>query len=140
MATYRDASDQYSLSPVWGGIHPPAGDIPGRIMGQKIGIEAFNKVKSYFDSQIIEEEEEEEAKTDIVLFPVPVLNELTVNMPEEDIANSKINIYTLDGSLLLSFKAGLDSPVLNLETLSDGMYIVHVITGTQKVEKIIIKM
>ena len=29
-ATYRDASDQTSLSRIWGGIHPPADDIPGK--------------------------------------------------------------------------------------------------------------
>ena len=29
-ATYRDASNQTSLSRIWGGIHPPADDIPGR--------------------------------------------------------------------------------------------------------------
>ena len=33
-ATYRDASDQTSLSRIWGGIHPPADDIPGRIIGE----------------------------------------------------------------------------------------------------------
>jgi hypothetical protein len=36
-ATYRDASDQCSLSRIWGGIHPPIDDIPGRIIGMKIG-------------------------------------------------------------------------------------------------------
>ena len=29
-ATYRDATDQCSLSRIWGGIHPPADDISGR--------------------------------------------------------------------------------------------------------------
>lgn len=47
-ATYRDASDQCSLSRIWGGIHPPADDIPGRKIGQKIGVEAFDFIKSYF--------------------------------------------------------------------------------------------
>jgi len=47
-ATYRDASDQTSLSRIWGGIHPPADDIPGRIIGEKIGTEAFAKALSYF--------------------------------------------------------------------------------------------
>jgi hypothetical protein len=47
-ATYRDASDQCSLSRIWGGIHPPADDIPGRIMGEQIGIDAFNLAESYF--------------------------------------------------------------------------------------------
>jgi hypothetical protein len=47
-ATYRDASDQTSLSRLWGGIHPPADDIPGRIIGEQIGIEAFNLARQYF--------------------------------------------------------------------------------------------
>ena len=34
-ATYRDAADQCSLSRIWGGIHPPADDIPGRLIGEQ---------------------------------------------------------------------------------------------------------
>ncbi|MFQ3264181.1 MAG: hypothetical protein ACI9U5_000043 [Colwellia sp.] len=51
-ATYRDASDQTSLSRIWGGIHPPADDIPGRIIGEKIGIKAFERAQEYFLGQI----------------------------------------------------------------------------------------
>ncbi len=47
-ATYRDASDQCSLSRIWGGIHPPVDDIPGRIIGEKIGKRAFEKAAGYF--------------------------------------------------------------------------------------------
>ena len=47
-AKYRDASDQCSLSRIWGGIHPPADDLPGRFMGEAIGIEAFLYAESYF--------------------------------------------------------------------------------------------
>jgi len=46
-ATYRDASDQCSLSRIWGGIHPPADDIPGRLMGIEVGTDAFAKAKTY---------------------------------------------------------------------------------------------
>lgn len=49
-ATYRDASDQCSLSRIWGGIHPPADDIPGRIIGEQIGVNAFALAESYFNS------------------------------------------------------------------------------------------
>ncbi|TVR76170.1 MAG: T9SS C-terminal target domain-containing protein [Chitinophagaceae bacterium] len=41
-ATYRDASDQCSFSRIWGGIHPPIDDIPGRFIGREVGINAFN--------------------------------------------------------------------------------------------------
>ena len=47
-ATYRDASDQCSLSRIWGGIHPPVDDIPGRIIGEKIGKRAFATASGYF--------------------------------------------------------------------------------------------
>ena len=48
-ATYRDASDQCSLSRIWGGIHPPADDIPGRLIGEQIGIDAFALAEQYFE-------------------------------------------------------------------------------------------
>jgi hypothetical protein len=48
-ATYRDASDQCSLSRIWGGIHPPADDIPGRKIGEQIGIAAFDLAEQYID-------------------------------------------------------------------------------------------
>ena len=47
-ATYRDASDQTSLSRIWGGIHPPADDIPGRLIGERIGWDAFALAERYF--------------------------------------------------------------------------------------------
>lgn len=47
-ATYRDASDQTSLSRIWGGIHPPVDDVPGRLIGERIGIDAFQHALCYF--------------------------------------------------------------------------------------------
>ncbi len=50
-ASYYDASDQTSLSRIWGGIHPPADDLPGRIIGEKIGKKAFQKSLLYFSNR-----------------------------------------------------------------------------------------
>jgi uncharacterized surface protein with fasciclin (FAS1) repeats len=50
-ATYKDASDQCSLSRIWGGIHPPVDDIPGRFIGQETGSEAFIKANNLFEIQ-----------------------------------------------------------------------------------------
>ena len=47
-ATYQDASDQTSLSRIWGGIHPPADDLPGRVMGGVIGKDAFERATMHF--------------------------------------------------------------------------------------------
>lgn len=49
-ATYQDASDQCSLSRIWGGIHPPADDIPGRLIGEKIGKGSFEFVQAYLSN------------------------------------------------------------------------------------------
>jgi len=48
-ATYRDAADQTSLSRIWGGIHPPADDIPGRAIGEQVGLDAFARARQYFN-------------------------------------------------------------------------------------------
>lgn len=48
-ATYKDASDQCSLSRIWGGIHPPADDLPGRLIGDKIGKQSFIHLQTYFN-------------------------------------------------------------------------------------------
>lgn len=51
-AKYNDASDQCSLSRIWGGIHPPADDIPGRIMGSVIGPDAYELAQQYFNKTV----------------------------------------------------------------------------------------
>ena len=50
-ATYYDAADQCSLSRIWGGIHPPADDIPGRFIGVEVGRDAFAHAKRYFQAE-----------------------------------------------------------------------------------------
>jgi hypothetical protein len=50
-AKYSDASDQCSLSRIWGGIHPPADDIAGRLIGMELGPKAFNHARSYFEGE-----------------------------------------------------------------------------------------
>jgi Putative metal-binding motif len=47
-ATYRDASDQTSLSRIWGGIHPPMDDILGRKIGIVVSTDAYNLAKELF--------------------------------------------------------------------------------------------
>ncbi|MEL6276124.1 MAG: vanadium-dependent haloperoxidase, partial [Bacteroidota bacterium] len=52
-ATYRDASDQTSLSRIWGGIHPPVDDIPGRLIGIEVGQDAFEFGRALFNGEDI---------------------------------------------------------------------------------------
>ncbi|MBK7467105.1 MAG: hypothetical protein IPJ43_09895 [Saprospiraceae bacterium] len=51
-ATYRDASNQSSLSRIWGGIHPPFDDIPGRIIGSIVAKDAYIKaIKLFYEDK-----------------------------------------------------------------------------------------
>lgn len=47
-ATYFDASDQASLSRLYGGIHPEADDFTGRRIGHEVGLAAWARAQSYF--------------------------------------------------------------------------------------------
>jgi hypothetical protein len=51
--SYRDASDQCSLSRIWGGIHPPADDLPGRLMGLVIGPQAWDLARSLYNTDVV---------------------------------------------------------------------------------------
>jgi hypothetical protein len=48
-ATYRDAAEQSALSRIWGGIHPPLDDVPGRRIGIEVGNTAYDFAVTYFD-------------------------------------------------------------------------------------------
>ena len=48
-ATYRDAAEQSALSRIWGGIHPPIDDVPGRLIGIEVGKAAYAHAVTYFD-------------------------------------------------------------------------------------------
>lgn len=48
-AKYVDAADQSSLASVWSGIHSPADDIPGRLIGMRLGPAVFAHARDYFN-------------------------------------------------------------------------------------------
>ncbi|HMM67828.1 MAG TPA: vanadium-dependent haloperoxidase [Dokdonella sp.] len=50
-ARYYDAADECSLSRIYGGIHPPADDIPGRLMGAEIGPEALDRARLHYEGR-----------------------------------------------------------------------------------------
>ncbi len=51
-AGYRDAADQAGISRLYGGIHVPADDLGGRIMGAKVGQDAWALAERYFDGSV----------------------------------------------------------------------------------------
>ena len=123
-ATYRDASDQTSLSRIWGGIHPPADDIPGRLIGEKIGINAYEFAVPYFSSDEISESDD-----DFVVYPNPV-NSNSVFITNTKQTDEFILFDTL-GKLIPISKKTFDeeSSVTNLKlnaSIATGIYILQI--------------
>jgi hypothetical protein len=130
-ASYRDASDQCSLSRIWGGIHPPADDINGRIIGEKIGKKAFSYSVEYFDGK---QNENKIANGNIDIYPNPVANKLYVtNTTSVD----SFYLFDVNGRLMqiLSkvFNKSNKTTILHFsESMVPGLYILK--TGNRSIK------
>lgn len=134
-ATYRDASDQTSLSRIWGGIHPPIDDIRGRIIGEKIGTDAFYKANQLFNGLL--NTPSFEANTTRI-YPVPFTNQLTIETENDQI--SKLDLYGIDGRLLFTEVINSPQKTINLPSLQTGIYFVKAYNSTGNIilqEKVI---
>lgn len=124
-ATYKDAADQCSLSRIWGGIHPPIDDIPGRIMGQEIGLDAFQLAKTYFEGNLSDNTFIPHENLNI--YPNPVQNILNIKS-DANLKDSKAEIFTTSGVMVFSEK--LSNSKLNqlaLSNLPNGIYVLKII-------------
>lgn len=131
-ATYKDASDQTSLSRIWGGIHPPIDDIPGRIIGEKIGREAFEFAENYFDRKLALEG---------ILFPNPAKDEVTLFYETDEIL--RLSFFDIKGRRMFTIPAVFDDRNLlkiDVSALSQGLYFVTIQDKTRIVwNKMLIK-
>jgi hypothetical protein len=117
-ATYRDASDQTSLSRIWGGIHPPIDDIRGRQIGAEIGTEAFELSKSYFNKP--ESVEDEETKVaSLKIYPVPFNNFLTIELDFE--IPTEVSFFNMRGELVMT-KTINSGEKINTQQIASGIY------------------
>ncbi|MDG5491599.1 T9SS type A sorting domain-containing protein [Psychroserpens sp. SPM9] len=123
-ATYRDASDQTSLSRIWGGIHPPVDDIKGRIIGNKIGNEAFDLALDYFEGTL--DVTTVEQQNSITIYPVPFENELHIkNQLQQEL---RLEIYSIDGKLVHQSNRINTHETVALSALETGLYVVKIMT------------
>jgi hypothetical protein len=115
-ATYRDASDQTSLSRIWGGIHPPIDDIPGRIIGARVGVEAFAFAERYFTKKLANVG---------AIFPNPAEDILSVLYETEKVVT--ISIYDILGREILTILVEFDENYqcsLDVSQLTQGVYFI----------------
>jgi hypothetical protein len=128
-ATYRDAANQSALSRIWGGIHPPADDIPGRIMGEKIGLRAYDYGISFFSGSTSTDELIEESKINVFPNPIPNNSVLSIKI-DSDLLLQVVDIYDLSGQVVYTKKINSSRHLQNwnfaLPYLSNGTYIVSI--------------
>jgi len=128
-ATYRDASDQTSLSRIWGGIHPPIDDIPGRKMGNVIGNRAVTFAEQYFNlSTSTSVIPARESSINLIENPVASGDKLRI-VSEDEIYIKEIQVVNLQGQVIQvtpqkQFNNQFAIPTMDMPR---GMYIVNVI-------------
>ncbi|HIB49628.1 MAG TPA: T9SS type A sorting domain-containing protein [Flavobacteriaceae bacterium] len=132
-ATYRDASDQTSLSRIWGGIHPPIDDIPGRRLGADIGVQAFNLAADYFNGDVLGVEENE-LISQIKLYPNPVQNILQIAHPNT-FTIQKIEVFDMASRKVISEENKKLQPAISVGDLTDGVYLATLYTDFGTVVK-----
>ena len=128
-ATYQDASDQTSLSRIWGGIHPPADDIPGRKIGIEVAKDATLLADQLFNNHLVNNEPEFTStsfeKLDTYPNPVQRGTPVTLQLSQQS-PDLEITVYNILGQKVYSQKVGNRNFLqLNTSFLSTGMYIIR---------------
>ncbi len=124
-ATYQDAADQCSLSRIWGGIHPPADDIPGRKIGLVIGQTAFDYATTFFDGKALSIQDES-----FNVFPIPAQDHITVRTTSP--LNYLLRVHNLQGKELMSESTDAKEFQLNIQGLNPGIYILEIVSHSSK--------
>ena len=136
-ATYRDASDQTSLSRIWGGIHPPADDINGRLIGEKVGVDAFNFAVNYFNGTSSLSVNKNILINEFNFYPNPIKNN-QINITNTLLEDSFI-LYDVIGNQISILKKEYNSTsntsTLYLPNLSTGVYYLTVNNISKKIIK-----
>ncbi|WP_178984356.1 FG-GAP-like repeat-containing protein [Winogradskyella helgolandensis] len=131
-ATYRDASDQTSLSRIWGGIHPPADDIPGRFIGQAVAEESFSFAVPYFEGEALHFDED---VLNIGVYPNPTTNnELNISNTN---TNDVITVFDMRGRKIEIQDSRYDGPTktttIKLTGAETGLYLLKVNTYSKMI-------
>ena len=130
-ATYRDASDQSSLSRIWGGIHPPADDIPGRVIGEIIAEDVFNFAVPYFNGSTLSLDDI--VNSEITIYPNPSEGEIYISNTTNLDA---IEIFDINGRQIAiqskKYNALRQETFLKINA-ADGLYFIKINTQTKKI-------
>ena len=141
-ATYRDASDEASLSRIWGGIHPPIDDIPGRRMGVEIAEDVFSFASRFFEGTATSIEEFPRTGREVVasIYPNPVGSSGKANIVLDNTAiRTEVQVFNILGQEIFksSYQGYQQHLELNVDNYKPGIYMVRIIQdGASSVKSI----
>lgn len=132
-AKYFDASDQCSLSRIWGGIHTPIDDLYGREMGAAIAKKSFEFAKGYFNGVVVASENPIE--NDLRVYPNPSNGTVMISGASAGLVSNARIVDAVGRSMRASDYIEDDTvnhTELNLTALVSGFYYL-VIPGKKSV-------
>ncbi|NRB64054.1 MAG: T9SS type A sorting domain-containing protein [Saprospiraceae bacterium] len=135
-AKYYDASDQCSLSRIWGGIHPPVDDIPGRLIGHEVGRDAFQYAEQFFN-QSTTPTNDPLSEMNLKVFPNPAVdmgNQTTIYTNSTIGDNAFWTLTSLQGQELHrgNIASGTSNFLLPTQHVPAGFYLLNVYSGSSK--------
>ena len=133
-ATYRDASDQTSLSRIWGGIHPPVDDIPGRLIGERIGVDAFALAERYFAGERVVNVERPSGSKELSVYPSPVRQGQSLRVEWPTGASSRgVEVFNALGQRVYHSqeKSGRQQLDVPTDELAPGVYFIRTILNKE---------
>ena len=130
-ATYKDAADQCSLSRIWGGIHPPSDDMPGRLVGARVGQKAYAFAEQRFmgrDTYRALEQDREVVHMRVYPNPQRSGDVLWMSfdrpLPEDRV---QVTFYNVVGQRVYSQSVNARRPAVSLRSdLGSGIYVMSV--------------
>lgn len=107
-------------------------DIPGRLIGQVLGPEAFNLARTYFEgTSIVTELNENPSNQEVFVYPNPVSNQIMVhvNKPATSVSMQLIDV---SGKLVKTENAVLSGNAqligMDVSKMNSGIYILRIVT------------
>ncbi|WP_420457731.1 DUF6851 domain-containing protein [Neolewinella sp.] len=124
-ATYLDAASETSLSRIWGGIHPPIDDIPGRRIGPLVAQDATNLARKIFAEEALVLSLTDPRPVAAAIYPNPVGagTQVRVKLPVQLTDVERLIVYSGVGQRLHEVSVRQGVAEVSTAGLAPGLYL-----------------
>ncbi|WP_116106918.1 T9SS type A sorting domain-containing protein [Lewinella sp. IMCC34191] len=129
-ATYHDAAAETSLSRIWGGIHPPIDDIPGRRIGRVVGRDAIALANKLFQGGL-SAVDDTFSKQRIFVYPNPVRSgdNITLEFSHGEIGRDRVQIFDSVGRTIRTIDVTGRKVPISTAGFPSGVYFIRTTKG-----------